>query len=262
MPVSIVSENLAKFGFSVYESKAYIALLQKNPVTGYELAKNSSIPPSKIYEVINKLLEKSVISPVQEDPVKYIPQDIDVLLKKLQESMSGSISALKRHLPKAKNGASHYIWDIKTRQELLNKARELILSSKREILLFCWDLELETLLPQLKKRKKRKIVIVQYGRLPLDFGTVYFHELVQEKKAEKGGREFTLVTDDANLVQAIISDSRSNIGIWTTNASLVGVAKDFIRHDIYAWKLINRLGPAVEKEFGKDYTRLRDIYAK
>ena len=48
MPVSIIAENLAQFGFSQYESKAYIALIKKSPVTGYELAKNSGVPPSKI----------------------------------------------------------------------------------------------------------------------------------------------------------------------------------------------------------------------
>jgi sugar-specific transcriptional regulator TrmB len=47
--------NLVKLGFSEYEAKAYIALLGKNPVSGYELAKQSGVPRSMIYEVAGKL---------------------------------------------------------------------------------------------------------------------------------------------------------------------------------------------------------------
>ena len=53
--------HLQNLNFSLYESKAYVALLQRSKVTGYELAKNSGIPASKIYQVISKLIEKEVI---------------------------------------------------------------------------------------------------------------------------------------------------------------------------------------------------------
>ena len=55
-----IAEKLVQLGFSGYEARAYISLLKNNPITGYELAKHSGIPPSKIYEVIGKLLERSV----------------------------------------------------------------------------------------------------------------------------------------------------------------------------------------------------------
>lgn len=260
MPISIISENLARFGFTAWESKAYIALINKSPVTGYELAKNSGIPPSKIYEVISKLLDKSVITPVQTEPVKYIPQDIDILLKKIQDETTASINLLKKHLPRTRGLASHYIWDINSRQDLINKARELILSCREEILLFCWDEELEDLLPELQQQRDKKIVIIQYGTLPLDFGIIYHHLLEKEKIMEKGGREFTMVMDSAYLLQAIIAENKSNIGVLTANESLVGVAKDFIKHEIYSWKMINKLESQVKTIFGNDFSILRDIY--
>ena len=40
--------QLVKLGFSEYEAKAYIALLGKSPVSGYELAKQSGVPRSMI----------------------------------------------------------------------------------------------------------------------------------------------------------------------------------------------------------------------
>ena len=262
MPISVISENLARFGFSQYESRAYIALVKSNPVTGYELAKQSGIPPSKIYEVINKLLEKSVISPVRTDPVKYVPLDIDILLKKFRDDTNASLDTLKKYLPKSKGLSSHYIWDIHSREDLINKAHELIGNASDEILLFCWEEELIDLKPSLELQTDKNIAIVQYGRLPLDVGVMYYHTLEQEKILEKGGREFTLVTDNSFLLQAIIADNRTNLGVLTANESLVGVAKDFIRHDIYCWKLIDRLEEQAKSIFGDDFHILRDIHQK
>ena len=50
-----VVDKLVAIGFSEYEAKAYAALLRENPVTGYQLAKISSVPRSMIYEVLGKL---------------------------------------------------------------------------------------------------------------------------------------------------------------------------------------------------------------
>ena len=36
--------KLARLGFTNYEAKAYTALLKENPLTAYEIAKNSGIP--------------------------------------------------------------------------------------------------------------------------------------------------------------------------------------------------------------------------
>ena len=50
--------KLMRIGFTEYQAKAYVALTRKNPVTGYELSKNSGVPRSMIYEVAGKLVER------------------------------------------------------------------------------------------------------------------------------------------------------------------------------------------------------------
>ena len=65
--------QLQNLNFTQYESRAYLSLLEQGNVTGYELAKNSGIPASKIYAVLNKLMEKEVILALDSEPVKYTP---------------------------------------------------------------------------------------------------------------------------------------------------------------------------------------------
>jgi sugar-specific transcriptional regulator TrmB len=261
MTSSPIAENLARFGFSTYETKAYIALLNKNPVTGYELAKNSRIPPSKIYEVLNKLLNKSVVVPTQTNPVTYVPQDVKVFLKNIKDETTRAIDSLEKSLPKGRPDISHYIWQVTDRGELIHKARTLIENSRKEILVSGWPNELRELAPALEDKKGLDIAAVVYGDLSLQVGAVYCHTITDIKRSEKGGREFTLVTDNANLLQAIIPGPRSITGVWTTNETLVDVAKDFILHDIYCWKMIARCEPSIKQAFGSDFRKLRNIFS-
>lgn len=49
--------KLTQFGFSTYEAKAYFALLQKNPVIGYEVSKIAKIPMCQRNEILSYLIQ-------------------------------------------------------------------------------------------------------------------------------------------------------------------------------------------------------------
>ena len=50
-----ITALLQQLGFSEYEARAYLALLQRNPLNGYELAKVSGLPRANVYAVLQKL---------------------------------------------------------------------------------------------------------------------------------------------------------------------------------------------------------------
>ena len=51
---------MQNIGFTQYESQVYLALLQQSHISGYELAKVSGVPASKIYQILNKLTDKEM----------------------------------------------------------------------------------------------------------------------------------------------------------------------------------------------------------
>src|SRR3954447_12862902 len=53
---------LQQLGFGGYEARAYIALLQRNPLNGDELAKASGVPRSNVYTVLQKLEERGAVA--------------------------------------------------------------------------------------------------------------------------------------------------------------------------------------------------------
>lgn len=64
--ISEITARLSGIGLAEYESRAYIALLKRNPSTPYEIAHASGIPSSKVYEALNRLVEKGIVSAVDE----------------------------------------------------------------------------------------------------------------------------------------------------------------------------------------------------
>ena len=48
--------------------------------------------------------------------------------------------------------------------------------------------------------------------------------------------------------------------VWSMNESLVLMAEDYIRHDIYAMKIIGRFAPLLKEKFGLRYEKLRDVF--
>jgi len=53
-----ITALLQQLGFSEYEARAYLALLQRNPLNGYELAKVSGLPRANVYAVLQKLEDR------------------------------------------------------------------------------------------------------------------------------------------------------------------------------------------------------------
>ena len=91
--------KLVKLGFSEYEAKAYTALLSKSPVSGYELAKLSSVPRSMIYEVVGKLTARGAAMLLRTGgATKYAPVPAEEFLDQLQQEHDALIGSLKDDL--------------------------------------------------------------------------------------------------------------------------------------------------------------------
>jgi sugar-specific transcriptional regulator TrmB len=93
--------KLVQLGFSEYEAKAYVALLGENPLTAYEIAKNSGIPTSKIYEVIRKLENRRTIQSIHGERSKmFIPLSPDEFIKSFRSTIEDNLQAIKNELGK------------------------------------------------------------------------------------------------------------------------------------------------------------------
>lgn len=267
MVVNII-DRLKETGLSYYESRAYAALLEEHPMTAYECAGQAGIPTSKIYGVIRKLEEKELVLELSEKNKKrYIPQDPEEYISSYRFRMEKNLKALSEELKQPRRPREvSYVWNLNSRESLLEQAEKMIGRSRESILISLWPEEYEVLAPALRRREEEglKTALVYFGA---SGGTpcgkagnpVFEHPIEDTLYEEKGGRGFTLVCDGGEALSGTISRQGTE-GAWSRSRGFVTLAEDYVKHDVYIMKIVRRFDRELVERFGEGYTLLRDIY--
>jgi sugar-specific transcriptional regulator TrmB len=256
--------KLTQCGLSEYEAKAYIALLRENPASAYEIAKNSGIPTSKIYEVINKLESRSMIQPIHGERSRrlFIPLSPDEFIQNFKELMEENLEVVKAELKTLRTGMDRsYTWHIKNYETFILRAKRMIDTAKGELLLLIWRPEMESLLDALKNAESRgvKIAVVHYGSTGIKLNQLYRHPMEDTLYTQRGVRGFVLIADSKEVLIGRI-DKNDTEAIWSMNEGLTLIIEDYLRHDIYFMKIAERFDPLLREKFGERYEKLRNVY--
>ncbi len=261
--MSTAISGLTRLGLSEYEAKAYTALLRENPLTAYEISKNSGIPSSKIYEVVKRLESRHMVQSIHGERSKmFIPTPPDEFIETFKTSMEDSLGAVRNELKGLKVGMdTSYTWHIKDYDGLVLKAKRMLDTAVQTILLSIWPSEIEVFENSIVKAENRgvRVVIIHYGATNLKSGQVYRHPVEDTIYAQKGVRGFTLIADSKEALISNISGQGTD-AIWSMNEGFVMMTEDYLRHDIYIMKIVGRFDPLLKETFGPRYEKLRDIH--
>ncbi len=241
---------LEQMGFSTYEARAYIGLLKQNPITGYQLSKLSGVPRSRIYETLERLVAKGFAVALQSEPLAYAPLAVHELLIHLQEQFDGALARLDdelSQLPAAE--ASDNIWNLRGRQDILQRARSMIENAEESIYLVGWGETLKELKPELEAadQRGRRIVIISCGESHLAVGKQYQHAF--EKEIVQGcDSSLNLVIDGMEVLVGETQPAENCQAAWSRSPALIQITEEYIRHEVYIHKIIARFGEKLAGE--------------
>ncbi|WP_172255055.1 TrmB family transcriptional regulator [Saccharibacillus deserti] len=255
---------LQDLNFTEYEAKAYLALLDKSPLSGYAVSLGSGVPRSKIYEVLGGLVERGEVLISHEEPSLYTPlppQELVRLKKKRAEaSLEAAETALEHYSFVSSNREN--IWNITGTDAILERAAETIGRAGTRVLLEIWPEEAKLLEPQLRAASERglDVLLVVYGELDFDFAQVYPHDSSDEITREYGGRWIVVSADDREVVAGIVSLGTDSRAAWTLHPGLVMPITEVIVHDLYIYELMQAHRETLEATFGPNLIDLRRRY--
>jgi sugar-specific transcriptional regulator TrmB len=249
-------------GVTAQEAKAYISLLKKSGVSGYQLSKNTGIPSSKIYSLINRLIERGFAIAVQGRPVKYFPRPPQELLNELHKGVSATfmnLEGLLTSLESTSPASSTLAWNITGRQGVIAKAKELVREAEDNVFLATWSKELRPLRRELAQAHERgaKVRVLAYGPTNFDCGEVFFHRPSDYPFRERGERRFVITVDNERAVIANLFDDDGDTGLWTENLGLVLLFRDFVIHEIYITQVEKAYPREIQELAGRDWEKLR-----
>ncbi|MBN9107589.1 MAG: TrmB family transcriptional regulator [Pseudonocardia sp.] len=266
VPDGVVAQ-LQELGMSMYEAKAYLALVAAGePLNGYEVAKRSGVPRSTVYETLGKLTASGATYEVRthDDTVTYLPLPPASLIDRLGRRYESTLGALRAALPSiAPPSRVHLIHNLTGREPLLERAGDVVSGARHDLFLSTWPQEGAQLESLVRDADARGVAVttLTYGENENLPGHAYEHTLSPPAVVLEnlGCRLFVVVADRRECVIGGFVDSDA-WGIFSDNPAVVMVAVEYVRHDI-AMQLVAARFPADEVasfwSTDDDITRLR-----
>ena len=260
--------GLQKLGLSQYESRAYVTLLASPRITGYELAKQSGISQSKIYEVVDRLVQKELIVAIEEGgSLRYVPLDPMKAVDRYREEYTRALDVVGERLSSLYNEESSgaaYVVSLQRAADIVTKTVEMIEGAQTEIMLMLWPEELPggpagAALGRGSGRRHRHLHL-RRGRPGT--GAVYHHPLDDYVRRNQRGRRMVLVIDRRESLVSHFTSSGQATAHWSTNLGFVQMSEDYVRHDIWNVRVGEDFGPLLVEKYGPGRERLRDIFSR
>lgn len=260
-----LATELQALGFSDYEARTYIALLQSSPATAYEISRAAGLPRANTYGALESCTNKGAVQPFSQAPVRYIPVDPRVLLSRIADDTSVRCKQLAARLSQVKSDDSReFVWTIDGEGKVNAKISEMIREAKIHVWIKAHENVIDAHYAELRDAAKRgvNIMIILFGAddSRFRFGDnvrVYLHE-GNGVRIGNADNLFTIATD---FKTALTANMHGEVhAAYTRNKPIVTMAESLIRHDMYLAEIFHRFGPQIDEAFGPFLVALRRRY--
>lgn len=252
--------KLAELGFTEYEAKVYLALLDDYPASGYQVSKAAGVPRSMVYEALGRLkMRGAVLDTPDERATLYRPLPPDVLLDNHELAQRRLVGELRAGLAGLYQGREEdRVWSIRGRSALLAYARELMRQAQREVYLVLDDPDVAALEDEIMAACQRGVPTsaVLTGEAPLSCSQIVRHPPLESQLHELSGT-LVVVVDGHEALVAANAGEREMTATVTRNRNLVLIVRQFVWMELFAQRifahmdsdLLARLDPADRRVF-------------
>lgn len=255
--------NLKELGFTEYEGKVYMTLINDHPLSAYNISKNSGVPHSRVYDITRRLIKKGYVTSKGTNPELFSPISPEELISRLRRNNSKLTGELQHQLDSIKFTADFDpVWNISSRNDVLEMAEQLIDEAENTIFIGIWDEEFKQLEEVFRKAHNRDVQVnfLFYGTSSPNFGEIYHHSIENLPEVNKSGRFIDLVIDSRVCITGSLGGVFPCQTVWTRNKGLIKSIEGYIIHDFYIAEVSDYLGDKVDELFGKNFEKLRKKY--
>jgi predicted transcriptional regulator len=241
-----ILELLQALGFGDYEARAYVALLQRSPLNGYELAKASGLPRANVYSILDRLEERGAVVRIDTPSgTRYSAVPPSELVGRIGSKFSANLSAAQHRLEQiAAPPTYEYVWNAHGYQSLLDNARTLIDSTEHRLLVATWSPEALALAGTLAEAEARGVEVVTLclQGCPTECGGCRGAIFRYRLAPEYAGRWLVVVQDESEALAGEIGPGDEALTVRTRQRMLVELSAWYIRHSIALAGVVSDLG--------------------
>ncbi|MGP4077969.1 TrmB family transcriptional regulator [Halobacillus sp. K22] len=223
---------LQKFGFTQYESQVFEVLSASHqPMDASTIVRYSQVPKSKVYEVLNRMVEKGIIlSSFTERKKLYNAVPLEAIIENLTDEFQANVEDLRNkeytHRP-----VDDRVWTVKNSRTITSLTKELAENAKSSICLSGWSDHLKAFTPLLKQKKDEGVTVEILSVGELENSLPNTHVLIPNEGHDALERYQLLIVDEKEILFAGIEQGDWQ-GIQTLSRSLVKFFTEFFYHDV------------------------------
>jgi HTH-type transcriptional regulator, sugar sensing transcriptional regulator len=268
--IESIAERLTRLGFSQYEARTYLGLLQGDGTTGYTVANETGVPQPKVYETLRRLVARGAAIQTARRPARYAAVAPDVVLAALEEDFRSRLDAARRGLERLPRKGVHEspvsVSGIDGFETAAEKAVAAIAAAKHRIYISARGDDLKLLAEAVTAASERGVdfVMLHFGRLPFKHprGQVLRHASTEGALyASRKARHLAIVVDSRWAMWALARDGQQWEGLAGEVPLLASLVKSYIRHDVFVQRIYADLPAQLEERYGRGLLRLADFSA-
>lgn len=247
-----IVNTLLKLGFTEYEAKVYIAIIQLNLSSAREIINISEIPRGKIYSILNQLVEKGYVAQKPGSPALYHAIDPVEVITSLKKQLIEDLSEIEEYIVDINKrncwGPSHF-WEVPMGSELDPKFYNMVKGAENDILILLKEPEIYPLIEAklVKIRQKIKVTIIVPKDLMHLENKFHLYEINDELKdyLDHIENSFGRNSPTAEIAFMMLIDGKKAVVIVKKSQELMaGISYDSV--SIYTQKkLIEMLTPEI-----------------
>jgi len=231
---------LRELGLTDYETRAYLALLERGVLTASQVSENAEVPYSKVYETLTSLERKGWIETEKGRPGRYYPKAPSEALAAAKVQMEEKVRTWEKTITgelqpfyeKREFREKPDIWILRGEVSTIAKLKEMLEKTKSELMIAAPVLPkalVGMVLPLLQLLHSADVKIL--FMVSRQATTWNLKEL--EKVAEVRVRDQMFgggVIVDGKEAILFLGEDKPTLVIWSNHLGLVQFAKDYFQH--------------------------------
>ena len=134
-----IVEQLMKLGLTQYEAQVFITMVTQKAGTAAQISQVSRVPRPKVYETLNSLAEKGLITVIEGTPTAYVAVNLDIALKILEKKYIDALENFKKMISTVTLSQSHEmqqgVYFVKNADTLMQLLIDAMYKAQRSIII-------------------------------------------------------------------------------------------------------------------------------
>lgn len=248
--------ELEALGFTEYEARAYLALLQAGALTGYQVAKASGIPRPNIYPVLARLVQRGAVNKVDaKGAARYTALPSEQMLRNVERTFTVQAERARQTMAQLdESRTDEQIWNIEGYDQILDRARLVIEESKGQLLVGVWSNESRRLSDAIANAEHRGVDITTLCTqgCPQECGGCTGRLYRYNLEENLAPRTLIVVRDREELVVGQCYPDGSARGATTRMPAFVSIATQFLENTIAVAEIARSLGARLPRLLDDD----------